>query len=131
MIDPTDFRAVCRVVVEVVAESTGYPAVSIGLDQSLYSDLGVEVGTFREILAALAPRLPAPHAYTVGVETVRELVNCYYVDPSASGSGPPPRPSPLSDGSPPTDRLPPHPETIRNFGRGTKTRRMPRRDPPA
>ena len=38
MIDPTDFRAVCRVVVE---GSTGYPAASIGLDQSLYCDLGI------------------------------------------------------------------------------------------
>jgi hypothetical protein len=131
MIDPADFRAVSRVVMEVVAESTGYPAASIGLDQSLYSDLGVEVGKFREILEALAARLPAPHAYAAGAETVRELVNCYYVGPSATGPAPLLRPTPPSDGGPPTDRLPPHPETIRYVGRGTETLRMPRRDPPA
>jgi acyl carrier protein len=59
------------VLIEVVAEKTGYPADMLGLDMSLDADLGIDSIKRVEILSALQERLP--HAAAVPPDRLGSL----------------------------------------------------------
>ena len=65
---------VARVLLEVVAEKTGYPVVSLDLTQSLDTDLGVDSIKRVEILSALQEKLPdAPQVKPEHLGTLHTL----------------------------------------------------------
>ena len=73
-----DPEQIARVLIELVAEHTGYPEEMLSLDLGLDADLGVDSIKRVEILSALAERLP--RAPTIGpehlgtIETLRQVV---------------------------------------------------------
>ncbi|QDU22137.1 type I polyketide synthase [Urbifossiella limnaea] len=77
---PADPAAdVTRVLLEVVAEKTGYPVVSLDLTQSLDTDLGVDSIKRVEILSALQEKLPDAPAvkpeHLGTLHTLQDLAN--------------------------------------------------------
>ena len=71
---PTDPRAVQAVLLEVVAEKTGYPAEMLEPDMQLDADLGIDSIKRVEILSALQERLPeAPMIKPEHLGTLRTL----------------------------------------------------------
>jgi uncharacterized protein (TIGR02996 family) len=110
-VDPTDYPAVSRAVVEAIAERSGFPAASLDLGHDLDSDLGLDSITYADIWAALCRQFPA--ARPPAGRLIRDLVNAVFVgtppDPGAVAQGPfrptPAHRPPNYDGPDPTERV--------------------------
>ncbi len=102
---PADNDRARTVLLEVVAEKTGYPAEMLDLDMALDSDLGIDSIKRVEILSALQERLPeAPpvkpeHLGTL--QTLRHIAVFLANAPSTPSAPPIPAPAP----SPPAPAL--------------------------
>src|SRR4029077_2594030 len=87
------------ILLEVIAEKTGYPAEMLELDMALDADLGIDSIKRVEILSALQERLPeAPTVKPEHLGTLHSLrhIAAFLGDATASGGSPPPDDSPLS-----------------------------------
>ncbi|MBV8676883.1 MAG: acyltransferase domain-containing protein, partial [Planctomycetaceae bacterium] len=106
---PTDPRAVQGILLEVVAEKTGYPVEMLEPDMQLDADLGIDSIKRVEILSALQERLPeAPMIQPEHLGTLRTLRQiAEFLGQGASGSPIAPADSPESSMSPPALTLAP------------------------
>jgi NAD(P)-dependent dehydrogenase (short-subunit alcohol dehydrogenase family)/acyl carrier protein len=77
--------AVMKVLVEVVAQKTGYPAEMLDPDMALDSDLGIDSIKRVEILSAIQERLPA--APTVGPEHLGTMHSLRHIAEFLAGKG--------------------------------------------
>jgi hypothetical protein len=151
MIDPTDFLAVSRAVLEVISSRTGYPVDFLDIDLSIEHDLGWDDFKWREIagdLQALFPGASDPEREKF--QTARDLAGWFFT--GSPEDIPPPKPfvpreqiptpeQPVAllgdeqgqevgnrDEGPKTDKLPPYPETLSCY-RGAPTTRIPQPRP--
>ncbi|MGB1397572.1 MAG: phosphopantetheine-binding protein, partial [Planctomycetota bacterium] len=93
-----DPAGLTQLMVDVIAEKTGYPSDSIGTDLDLEADLGIDSIKRVEILSALRqvdPNLPTlPPEQLGSLRTIDQLVN------ALGGSSPAPRNSVVEDSNP-------------------------------
>ncbi len=89
----TDVAEIESLLLEVVAEKTGYPAEMLGLDMALDADLGIDSIKRVEILSALQerlPNLPAVEAESLAaLVTLRDVVRAM----SSAAAAAPPKPA--------------------------------------
>ncbi|MFH2202814.1 MAG: SDR family NAD(P)-dependent oxidoreductase [Elusimicrobiota bacterium] len=90
-----DLAAAEKVLLEVVAEKTGYPAEMLNLDMGLDSDLGIDSIKRVEILSAMQEKLPgAPAVRPDQLGTLRTLRQvAEFLSSGAPASAPPPAPT--------------------------------------
>jgi acyl transferase domain-containing protein/NADP-dependent 3-hydroxy acid dehydrogenase YdfG len=82
---PQSADAVMKVLVDVVAQKTGYPAEMLDPDMALDSDLGIDSIKRVEILSAIQERLP--EAPTVGPEHIGTLHSLRHIAEFLAGRG--------------------------------------------
>jgi acyl transferase domain-containing protein/acyl carrier protein len=85
---------IARVLTEIVAAKTGYPAEMLQPSMGLDADLGIDSIKRVEILAALQERLP--ETPTLRPEQLGELSTLAHIVEFLAASGPPPPPAPAT-----------------------------------
>ena len=90
---PSDESAVTQVLLEAVAEKTGYPVEMLELDMRLDADLGIDSIKRVEIFSALQERLPDTTAIgpdqTGTLQTLRQIVEFLSGGPDPDPTPPP------------------------------------------
>ncbi len=114
----SDADAGKAVVLEVVAEKTGYPVDMLELDMSLDADLGIDSIKRVEILSALQDRLPdAPAVSSEDLgkfASLRDVVNFIGTDSVEPASGAPLKKNSAPRSERPEDIIPPHRFALRS-----------------
>src|SRR5580704_15127545 len=79
MMDTKNFQAVCRTVLAVISEKTGYPVESLELDLRIDDDLGIDSIKGAELLNAIQKDFPTAPAIPVeGFGTIGDVARWVY-----------------------------------------------------